>query len=89
MMFRNLEQEGAVVQATIEFRAPRDKVYKAWTEAEILQKWFFVEQGFEPHDVHVDLRTLGSWSIPISHPDGATETVIYVLTILRYLKSDL
>ena len=37
MMFSNTFQEGRVVEMTVDFRAPKDKVFKAWTEASILE----------------------------------------------------
>ncbi len=55
------------------FQAPREKVFRAWTEAEELNRWF------GPTDEHtakaeVDLRVGGKYRFELRHSSGAVHT---------------
>jgi uncharacterized protein YndB with AHSA1/START domain len=51
------------------FDAPRDKVWKAWTETERLKQWWG-PAGFKVHTCKVDLRPGGSFLYGMTAPDG-------------------
>ena len=51
------------------FDAPRDKVWKAWTEAERLKHWWG-PKGFKVHTCKVDLRPGGSFHYGMTAPGG-------------------
>ena len=50
--------------------ASRDKVWKAWTEAERLKHWWG-PAGFKVHTCKVDLRPGGTFLYGMTAPDGA------------------
>ena len=50
--------EGVRVQRTL--KATRDRVFRAWTQPEVMARWFFPGAGWTC-DVTSDLRTGGSW----------------------------
>ena len=52
------------------FDAPRDRVWKAWTEAERLKKWWG-PAGFKVHTCKVDLRPGGIFQYGMTAPDGS------------------
>ncbi len=52
------------------FDAPRDKVWKAWTEAERLKQWWG-PAGFKVHTSKVDLRPGGIFHYGMKAPDGS------------------
>jgi len=52
------------------FDAPRDKMWKAWTEVEQLKKWWG-PAGFKVHTCKIDLRPGGSMHYGMSAPDGS------------------
>lgn len=52
------------------FDAPRDRVWKAWTEAERLKHWWG-PAGFKVHTCKVDLRPGGSFLYGMTAPDGS------------------
>jgi uncharacterized protein YndB with AHSA1/START domain len=52
------------------FDAPRDRVWKAWTEAERLKHWWG-PKGFKTHTCKVDLRPGGVFLYGMTAPDGA------------------
>lgn len=52
------------------FDAPRDRVWKAWTEAERLKKWWG-PAGFKVHTCKVDLRPGGMFHYGMTAPDGS------------------
>ena len=49
--------------------APRERVWKAWTEAEHLKHWWG-PQGFKLHTCKVDLRPGGVFHYGMTTPDG-------------------
>ena len=51
------------------FDASRDRVWKAWTEAERLKHWWG-PAGFKVHTCKVDLRPGGSFLYGMTAPDG-------------------
>jgi uncharacterized protein YndB with AHSA1/START domain len=61
-----------VVRRTI--KAPREKVFRAWTEPEELKKWFGPE-GMECTSAEMDLRVGGSYRISIQDDKGETHDV--------------
>jgi uncharacterized protein YndB with AHSA1/START domain len=52
------------------FDAPRGEVWKAWTEAERLKKWWG-PAGFKVHTCKVDLRPGGIFLYGMTAPDGS------------------
>ena len=53
-----------------EFDAPRDLVWKSWTEAERLKLWWG-PKGFVVHTSNVDLRPEGMFHYGMTAPDGS------------------
>ena len=51
------------------FAAPRDLVWRAWTEAEQLAQWF-MPHGFTVPACHMDLRPGGKFTMTVRGPDG-------------------
>ncbi len=56
---------------TREFNAPRDLVWKAWTDPEMLKKWFG-PKGFTMPTCKMDLRVGGVFHYCLVAPDGKT-----------------
>lgn len=48
---------------------PREKLYKAWTDAELLKQWFTPKPWTTPA-AELDVRTGGSSKITMRSPDG-------------------
>ncbi|MEM6989259.1 MAG: SRPBCC domain-containing protein [Myxococcota bacterium] len=76
MMLETGAPTGPVVGLSAEFRAPRGKVFDAWTQPALLSKWFFVEAGYRTHDVIVDLAPLRPYQIVVT-PDAGESTRIH------------
>ncbi len=53
-----------------EFDAPRDLVWRSWTEAERLRQWWG-PKGFIVHTCKVDLRPGGLFHYGMTAPDGS------------------
>lgn len=49
--------------------APREKVYRAWTDAVILKQWFAPKPWSTPH-AELDVRPGGANLVVMSDPDG-------------------
>lgn len=56
-----------VVRRTL--NAPRDKVFRAWTEPAMLHRWF-TPAGYTLAGAEVDLRVGGAYSLAMQPPDA-------------------
>lgn len=52
-----------------EFDAPREKIYRAWTDPELLKEWF-CPQPWKVTEVKLDVRTGGSNFVLMQGPEG-------------------
>jgi uncharacterized protein YndB with AHSA1/START domain len=53
------------------FDAPRDLVFKAWTDPEQFAYWFGAELDVPLEKVSLDVRPGGAWSLQMISPDGS------------------
>lgn len=51
------------------YPAPREKVFRAWTEPEELKKWWAAGPGFTTTIAEVDLRVGGKYRLGMKPPD--------------------
>lgn len=58
------------ISLTRVIRAPREKVFAAWTEPESLKQWWGPGPVTCP-EAHVDLREGGAYRLANLHPDGS------------------
>jgi uncharacterized protein YndB with AHSA1/START domain len=77
MMISQAGAVGPVATLTVDFRAPRDKLFRTWTEPDLLRKWFYAEDGMESFLAEMDLRPLGAWKLGIRPLSREGETIIY------------
>jgi uncharacterized protein YndB with AHSA1/START domain len=54
---------------TREFDAPKHLVYRAWTEPELVRRWWTANRG-EMTVAEIDLRVGGTWRYVMVTPDG-------------------
>ena len=59
-----------VVQIKRTFQAPKEKVYKAWTQPEELTRWFAPTDEYQTIVEQLDVREGGKYRIIMKHPDG-------------------
>jgi len=53
-----------------DFRAPRERVFAAWTRPELLVRWYGAD-GWQLVECAVDLRVGGAWRFVSAGPGGA------------------
>jgi uncharacterized protein YndB with AHSA1/START domain len=68
-----------IIQLQRTFPAPREKVFRAWTEPEILKKWWG-PKGVSTPVVEIDLRVGGKYRFGMQLPD---EEIFYVSGVYR------
>ena len=76
MMLTSEGTSGPVIKLVSTFRAPRAKVFRTWTEPELIKKWFFAQEGFRTPVAEMELRPFGAWKIRVETPSG-DPTLIY------------
>jgi uncharacterized protein YndB with AHSA1/START domain len=52
-----------------EFDAPRELVFRAWTEPDLVRRWWHANRG-EILSIEIDLRAGGRWRYVMVTPDG-------------------
>jgi uncharacterized protein YndB with AHSA1/START domain len=57
------------------YPVPPEKVWRAWTEAQALSRWFPPGDGGVLATADIDLRAGGHWRIAFSTPDGESHEV--------------
>lgn len=55
------------------FAAPRERVYRAWTQPQELKKWWRAGEGWSTPIAKVDLRAGGEFLFVTQPPDAKTE----------------
>jgi uncharacterized protein YndB with AHSA1/START domain len=60
---------------TRHFKAPIDKVFRAWTEGEALKRWFHPRDDMATVVAEVDLRVGGRYRIVMQEPSGEQHRV--------------
>lgn len=60
------------------FAAPREKVFRAWTEAEELARWFSPTEDYTVVVPQLELRVGGTWRLEMHHKGGAVHKLFGV-----------
>jgi len=58
------------LEITRTFSAPREKVFRAWTEPEAMKRWWIPRDGFSVPEAQVDLRVGGRYRVAMRNPEG-------------------
>ncbi len=66
-----VEEFGEALRLSRRFKAPREAVFRAFTDPVALAKWFGPE-GVSVGNVKVDLRPGGTYSMVFNHADGGS-----------------
>jgi uncharacterized protein YndB with AHSA1/START domain len=66
-----------VLRLTRRFAAPRERVFDAWTDPQLLERWWAALQGWETSRAEVDLRPRGRYVLSMRDGEsGAVHTVV-------------
>ena len=52
------------------FAAPRDRVFRAWTDARYFGRWFYPSTHYKTVITRLDLRAGGKYSLEMHHKEG-------------------
>ena len=63
------DTQNFTLSITREFNAPREKVFQAWTDPEIIKEWFG-PKGVTTESAEIDLRIGGQYQYALKLPDG-------------------
>jgi uncharacterized protein YndB with AHSA1/START domain len=55
------------------FKAPIERVFDAWTSAEVMRRWWQAEHGWETTEAEVDLRLGGAVRVVMRDPERDVE----------------
>ena len=68
---------GQQVLITRIFEAPREDVFRAWTDPDELAAWYAPEHMDAPRErIHIDLRIGGRWELTMVRRGGGAEFTI-------------
>jgi len=68
-------QQPAELSLSRSYSVPPEKVWRAWTEAQALSRWFGPGDGGTLAAADVDLRVGGRWRVAFDTPDGESHEV--------------
>jgi len=57
------------------FQAPRDRVFRAWTNAQELARWFAPSAEYSTKVPELDLKVGGKYKVEMHHKGGTVHTV--------------
>jgi uncharacterized protein YndB with AHSA1/START domain len=72
--------DGSLVQLTRVLRAPPGKVFAAWTDPALLERWWIGVGGWVDAKAEVDLRVGGRYHLSMQDDRGALHGVVGVYT---------
>ena len=76
-----MNNEGITIERI--FDAPREMVWKAWTDPEMVEKWWGPE-GFTAPSIKVDLKVGGKYTYAMKGPEGSQwDRVMYSSGIFK------
>jgi glutathione S-transferase len=78
----NVEQENAV-RVQRRFDAPRERVFDAWTNPDVLREWWAAMPTMTPGEIEVDLREGGRYRMAMKADTGEVHTVVGEYTEIR------
>jgi uncharacterized protein YndB with AHSA1/START domain len=64
------EEAARVVRIERTFNAPAEEVFDAWTDVEVIKRWFRPASGWQEPSAEVDLRVGGKVRVVMRDPDG-------------------
>jgi uncharacterized protein YndB with AHSA1/START domain len=71
------QTQEAVLRLSRRFDAPRERVFEAWTNPEVLKDWWHAGPEWDTPEAEVDLRPGGSYRLAMRDPDsGQTHTLV-------------
>jgi uncharacterized protein YndB with AHSA1/START domain len=65
----------AKLQIRRTFKAPRARVFAAWTQPEVLKEWFAPPPGWTIPDAEMDVRVGGAYRVTFADPAGGRSAV--------------
>lgn len=69
-------REGTQVRVQRRFDAPRERVFDAWTNADVLRDWWAAMPTMSPGEIEVDLREGGRYRMEMRADNGEVHTVV-------------
>jgi uncharacterized protein YndB with AHSA1/START domain len=69
------EQTGIAIRLRRHFSAGRERVFRAWTDAELLKQWW-CPNGWRPVEIKIDLRPGGMYRIGMRRVGGGVPVFV-------------
>jgi uncharacterized protein YndB with AHSA1/START domain len=69
-MAADRESEATTLRLTHTFAAPREKVFRAWTDPQALKQWWIPADGFSVPSAEIDLRVGGGYRVAMRSQSG-------------------
>ncbi len=69
-------KDDTVLRLTRRFDAPRERVFEAWTDPELLRQWWAAMAGWETSSAEVDLRPHGRYRLSMRDPEHGAEYTV-------------
>ena len=70
------QRAGIAINLRRRFPVPREKVFRAWTDADVLKRWW-CPQGWVPAEIEIDARAGGAYRIGMRGPEPSPPIYVY------------
>jgi glutathione S-transferase len=72
----HVDVDTGTVRVERTFEAPAEAVFDAWTNPEVLRRWWTANPAWEPADAEIDLRVGGGYRLAIRDPEAEEDHVV-------------
>lgn len=76
------DRRGYTVRIERTFQAPIERVFDAWTNPEVMRRWFHCEPDWETPEAEADLRVGGQIRVLMRRPDGTQAAAAGQFTLI-------
>jgi uncharacterized protein YndB with AHSA1/START domain len=72
----NVDVDSGTVRLERTYDAPAEAVFDAWTNPEVLRRWWKPNPGWDPAEAEVDLRVGGGYRLSMRNPETDEPLVV-------------
>jgi uncharacterized protein YndB with AHSA1/START domain len=69
-------KEATVLTLSRRFDAPRERVFEAWTNPDVLREWWAAQPGWEASHAEVELKPGGRYRLSMRDPENDVEHTV-------------
>lgn len=73
----DVDVENGIVRVERTYEAPAEAVFDAWTNPEVLRRWWKANPGWNDADAEIDLRVGGGYRLAMHDPESGEDYIVF------------